>query len=384
MRFKIFNKMKIITTIGILLIAMVTTFGQVDQERMDRDLKVAENVIATLLEQDENSFFGRSPVRGSYVEDYGVIFWANNSVSRYRIRGYGSAATLFEVQGSRSSRTVIAKSDKKGDMIKKINVDSLRDSKTEEWIDKMKTFLVDYGDLIGQLKPSDKIMITTYPDNRSGEWLVEAQALTIINDKEASGGVSLEITKADLQSQKQGNLSRQQLMDKIVVVKAEEAVEVAQDVELLASIFERLYRPDLSDTYYVTGKIQYKQVPNFGIIYKFRVYSSVLDNNGLYSIRTLSLNDVEKKERDEKVASMYPAFVEQLKQNIANYGRTLTSPDDNEVIMFDINLTECVECGIPDKIELSMKSSDLKALASGKLTDKQFMDKISLKEIGKQ
>ena len=63
---------------AIVVIGMHTTMRaqSVDEERMRRDIEVAENVLATLIKQElqqGNTFFGLD-VRGSYQPGYGVTF----------------------------------------------------------------------------------------------------------------------------------------------------------------------------------------------------------------------------------------------------------------------------------------------------------------------
>jgi len=62
---------------NILTFAVITVLAQskIDEERMQRDIEIAENILQTLLRQefDKRNFFPYE-VRGSYMPGYGVTF----------------------------------------------------------------------------------------------------------------------------------------------------------------------------------------------------------------------------------------------------------------------------------------------------------------------
>ncbi len=377
---KIFRIMKVrnITAMALTMATVSLSGAQgIDEIRMERDLEVAENILATLIKNDKTellTYYRRSPFHGSYVEGYGVIFSASRDHSTLFIAT--GSARAYSI--SRSSGGVAITSDDHH----AINVDSLKKLRDESWLKNMKTFLVDYADLIGQLRPEDKVMITTGYSDTGRHWDLRGSA----RDKslESTSGTSLEISKKDLTDLKQGKVSRDQALKRIKVVNSSPAEVVEQDIELLASIFERLYKSDLSTTYYLSGDIRYNRIPEFGVIYSMRVYSSTIDDNGLYRIITRNEEGLEKEERNEKIKGFYPDFLSELKRNIVQYGRTLNSLKNEEMLMFKVRLTKCESCGIPESIELSVKASDLEGYDSGRLSESAAIDMITVKEIGTQ
>ena len=46
----------------------------IDENKMNRDLEIAKNIIATLIKTDANSFFGGNSIEASYIKGYGVVF----------------------------------------------------------------------------------------------------------------------------------------------------------------------------------------------------------------------------------------------------------------------------------------------------------------------
>ena len=94
----------------------------------------------------------------------------------------------------------------------------------------------------------------------------------------------------------------------------------------------------------------------------------------------IGLDDVDLETRNKKVTELYPKFEKELKDNILEYGRTLKNLTDNEVLVFQVTMTKCSECGIPSSLELSVKGSVLKDISSGKLDKNAGLNKITVKK----
>jgi len=62
------------------------------------------------------------------------------------------------------------------------------------------------------------------------------------------------------------------------------------------------------------------------------------------------------------------------------YGRTLKTIKDSEVLVFQIAMTKCSQCGIPSSLELTVKGSVLADFASGKIEKSGALNKISVKK----
>jgi hypothetical protein len=152
------------------------------------------------------------------------------------------------------------------------------------------------------------------------------------------------------------------------------------DMEMLSSIFSRLYRPDLSKTYFIEGNVYYERLKAFGAIFYMQMVSSVERGLNRHMIPTVGAEDLDQEARDKKVAELYPAFEEDIKNNILEYGRTVKSLGDDESLIFNIALTRCSGCGIPSTLELSVKSAVLKDFGTGKLDKKSALARINVKK----
>jgi hypothetical protein len=95
---------------------------------------------------------------------------------------------------------------------------------------------------------------------------------------------------------------------------------------------------------------------------------------------TMGLDDVDQETRDKKVKEVYPKFEQELKDNILEYGRTIKSLKDEEVLVFQVTMTKCVGCGIPSSLELSIKGSVLKDFSAGKADRNAVLNKFTVKK----
>ncbi len=388
------RKMMMIALIGILASGAMAQ-GKVDEARMRRDLEVTENILSTLIKQkfDRRSFFPME-IRGEYREGLGVTYRLPYSMGNSIVWGVGgSQGGIDVVEGfgySTSPNVVTLQRGQQANErnlngtarvsgINKVNSDSIYEITSQRMIDAAKEFIADYGDLIGQLSPSEKIIIT----NRGESNRVWYGAF--MNASRPSY-LSVEATRGDLTALKQGKIKRDEFLKKIIVINSVMDDELQPDLELLTSIFNRLYRSDLSKTFFSQNNIYYERLKDYGAIYFMQVYSSNGTTEGYgmggsdmkLSMPTLGLSNLTQEERDKKVTELYPQFEKDIKADILEYGRTLKSLKDSEVLIFNITLTKCHACGIPSSLEISVKNDVLQDYGSGKLSKEAALAKITV------
>lgn len=373
-------------------IHMQAAYAQtIDEDRMRRDIEVAENVLATLIKQEsgqERTFFGLD-VKGAYQPGYGVTFRLPTDLSMpFMITLSGDdvhgATVISDGTGYRYSITTngttkgeVANEDTyklkdKAREKRQVSADSIRTAYNERLIAAARNFILDYGDFISQLSPGEKIVVTNQMDRPH----------FVFNTGKRTR-ISVEGTRADITAFRQGKITREQAMKKLTIVNTESVETREQDMEMLSSIFSRLYRPDLSTTYFVEGNVYYERLKDFGAIYYMQMVSSS-ERMDQFTIPTLRLQGLDQEARDKKVTELYPAFEEGLKDNVLEYGRTIKSLKDDEKLIFNISLTKCEGCGIPNTLELSVPASVLKDYGSGKVSKSEAMSKFNLKRGAKQ
>lgn len=380
---------------AIVLLAANLAFAQggINNERMDRDIEVAENALATMIRQQfsrKNNNYFPMEVKATYTPGYGVTMRLpgeyNNFMHSFDWDGNGTAviavpATPATPPGDRpmrlkSGENVVVVD---GDKVKRATVidrDSARAVYYDKIIQASKDFLADYGDLLSQLPATEKIMITNRGEGyRYMYWDKNSQSRRL---------VTVEATKSDIQQFKQDKINREQMMSKIRVVNTESVGEVDTDLEIVSSIFARLYRSDLAKTYYADDGIYYERLKDFGVIYYMTVVSSQeqdskLGEGRIWRMPTQRLSDLDQAARDKKVTELYPAFEKELKDNIAEYART-KSLGAEEMVVFNVRLTKCEKCGIPSTIELSVKNNALKEYSDGKITKDAVIGRVNVKK----
>jgi hypothetical protein len=412
---------------AIVLGAQIAAAQSADESRMERDIAVAENVLSTLIKQEfsKRSFFPVE-VRGSYRAGHGVTFavptdmlipmvWGGRNDVMILDGNPGSFSYSFSTtpeaaeelaeeaemnamrereraevekmkaekrapKPEKSPKPEKAESEDNNDRLEKIpgprvmrikqNSDSLQAAASEKVVLAAKNFLADYGDMLSLVKPDEKIIITNKSEN--SRWFFRQ------NEKRSL--LSVEALKSDLIQFRQGKINRDQLIAKIKVTNTESSGKLEPDLELLTSIFSRLYRSDLSKSYFVEGNPYYERLSDFGAIVYMQVYSSNQIEDGMFNMPTIDMREVDQATRDKKVKELYPVFESELKDNILDYGRTVKSLKDNEQLVFNVTLTKCKGCGIPSDIEVSVQNSVLKDYSSGKLDKNSALSKITVKK----
>ncbi len=388
------------------LLLPVTGTGQskLDEARMERDIEVAESALGTLIRQQfQKRYMFPMEVEGHYTAGFGVTFRLPGDffgpMAFTVAPGHpddvliwdGQSGTQLEKYGEQNSysysiSTDSAEDEEKEDepelaprppvkvKVKPKNVDrdSARMVYNEKLIIASRNFLADYADLIGQLQPEEHILITNRGEReRMWVWGADAPKRTYL---------SVDVTRGDISQYKQGKITRDQLMAKIKVVNTESSEELAPDLELLTSLFNRLYRRDLSKTYFMEENVYYERMKDFGAIYYMEVYSSDMEQGRRYSLPTVDLKNVSQEERDKKVKELYSGFEADLKDNMIEYGRTLRSLGPNEILVFNVKLTKCTGCGIPSTLELSVKAQVLADYNSGKIDKASAVTKVNVKK----
>lgn len=367
---KMKNSRKIVIGLAVMMLA-AQTFGQVDQRKMDRDLTIAENILATLSNSENRNIFSSSrEIESNYIPGYGVIFSLPQNSLVYTARSKDGIAVISQ-SGDSYTYSIGSNSNRISEKEEKER-EELGEAIEEQLKENMTLFLIDYADLIGQLKPTDRIMVNV-KNARNNYWFSGSNS----NAKQKEGRTA-EILKSDLIALKQGKASREATIDKINF-KVNDSESKSRDLELFSSIFGRLYEADMSSTYYSANRtIYYERLDNLGAIFNMKVYSSNEDN-GRHRIRTTGEGGLTREERDRKVNEMYPEFEKTLKENILDYGRTIKSLKPSEMLIFKVNLTECRECEMPKEIELSLKASALADFDSGKTNKENALKAFSLK-----
>lgn len=413
---------KILMSVVGLTLCITALYAQsTGDERMERDIQVAENVLGTLVKQQfEKNMIIPVDVQGSYRSGFGVTFSLPNfsffPMNYIRVPRAPRAPGVQVFNGQGGGYTYSIQTDEEGDVIseeysgdlkeaEELASKAKRDAEVESHrkssgrgsvaigeptkagkeleeqnkllIEAAKTFLADYSTIISQLKPEERIVITnrgTEGGNRYWRFMGDEKRFFL----------SVEANGTDIKQYHTGKLSREQFLSKINVVESEVEAERIQDLELLTTIFDRLYQSDLSGTFFTDGSTYYERLKDYGAIFYMQVFSSNQMDRGYFSMPTQRVDRISEEERNKKVTELYPTFEKELKENILEYGRTIRSLKPTEVLVFNVKLTKCKECGIPSSVEITTKASVLSDYLLGKLDKNAALSKIEVKQGAKQ
>lgn len=392
--FNPFNFMKItMKPVFILLswVSLITAYAQkADPERMERDIEVAENVLQTLIKQQfqsQRTFFPLD-IEGSYQEGYGITFRFPANYTTPITIALGDNQIILDGNAVGGQWNIIERDiedrvrieiddeirlkERRKPARVRMDLDSLQKIYNEKVVEAARTFLLDYHDLLSQLPANERILIT----NRGEQprmWInryMSSPKRTLIE---------VEAVKGDLNQYRSGKLSREQMLSRLRILNTETAEAAEPDLELLSSILSRLYRSDLSKTYFTDNNVNYERLKNFGVVYYLRMYSSN-QRGDRFDMPTVKMENVDQATRDKKVKELYPQFEKELKENMIEYGRTVKSLGDDEQLVINVRMTKCEGCGIPSTVEFSVKGSVLKDYSSGKITKETALSKVVVKK----
>ena len=382
--------MKKFILIGLFIVCSQMLMGQsIDEERMNRDLEVAKNVLSTLYGQGSGMvIWAGNRIDASYLPGYGVIINVPEDVMyitgipRPPRPGRRGAVIIGSTGKEKDKELITAYSEENDENIEDIeaieDIEKVEGPDTEEII---RTFFADYADLIGQLKPEDKIMVKQksghedFSINWSGDAWGDHESGMYFHKPV---GLTAEITKKDISAYKQGRISRSELNDRIIITESKQKEKVA-DLEMFANMIRSYYSPEISKTFFTEGRPGYEVLDGFGAIYHMKTYSSYQDGD-IYVLPMLEKKEVDESERKEIIEEMYPKFEKELKEFIVDYGRTIRSLDDDEVLMLKVKLTRCKGCSIPSNIDVSLKAGVLKDYDQQKINRDKALGSIEIKK----
>ncbi len=424
--------MKNILLIGWCVLTVFVANAQLDTKRMDRDLEISKNILSSLFSEEGNRLISSRRIDANYVEGFGVVFKipsnkfsfnyhfdvrepremfeefapmdgedmevhvfsddeANVRVER-RIERDKERAINEELREEmeeqrREMEEQREKMEEQRTIVRAYSSDASSyvvesDLKNQEQAEKTEeiliTFLADYADLIGQLKPNDKIRIIQESrrepmvmiwNNEDGESEVRS---------DGASGMIITAEKKDISAIKSGKIEREEFEKRLDIKKGEKKERIA-DLEIFGNVFKQYFSPEYSKTFFTDRKPDYERFEDLGVIFKIKTYSSYMEND-MYYFPALGKDKVNKDERKGKIEALYPQFITDLKAFMVDYGRTIRSLNDSEKLVLDIQLTKCEVCSIPASIEASIPVSQLKNFDQQKISREKAIGAVNIKE----
>ncbi len=315
---------------------------------MARDLHVAGKVLEKLFAESPAINMYAGNIEGRYARDYGVILTIGGS---YGIR---PGKVLYPADGSPTSPEKAPAPDYQKEIQQVVL-----------------TFLADYSQVIGQLKPADRIMVLV----KSPDYQYRAD--TLANTTGHRDTMTIEMLKKDHLAYMQGQIDRNELVRRIKIASSQNGY---RDLTLFATMLATAFDRDFTTNYFINNPPAYKYLAGLGALYDCKVYSSTNMGDGYY-IPAINQGGLTGQERNDWVQKVYPKFITDMKAAMLKYGRTVSSLKPEEKLILQITLTRCDNCSIPRKVQLSIPQKALQAFNTGQISRDKALQLIEIKEL---
>ncbi|MEN0049289.1 MAG: hypothetical protein AAF806_19675 [Bacteroidota bacterium] len=355
-----------------------------DTEKMTRDIEVAEDVLIKLIQQQLNTETWQDDVEGKYLENYGVVFTIRTLAESYAI-GVGKDQIYirngrFGIKGGLSLLDKDEVKDEQFDRVEIIRTAAIN-------------FLTDYAFLIRQLESNEKILLNFVDD-----W-DESVIINPFPDRSPSqkrtATLTAEVQRKDINDFRRRDISEDEFIDRIRFSENEEEQIEDPDIELLISILNRLYDEDLTETFVIDGSGKYTSIQGLGTIIDLDVYypreeeveSGIIIWNDSYSNKRRvyrSSREGQNRERGEEeeeeaqkatFSDAYDEFIKGFKENMIEYGQTVKSLKDEEMLMFRLHFDSFNDAYL---VDVSVSQSVLQAYDEGKISLAKAVDEVKV------
>ncbi len=388
--------MKQITATALMALVLTSlAFAQdFDTNRMNRDIKIMENILGEMFKTQIISsegtarvqvsgyaFFGGSSssnVKGTYIPGYGVIFMIPSSSRSYVVSSRNSDAKVifqYSSDGDNSDKSI----DK------------------ESITNRISEFLQDYASTMGQLKPDESILVIYGSANSSNR----INALTIRAAREAGDDndqpeplpvISVSAKKSDLDAYRSGSLNSDAFQNRLSVSESEDKQRL--DLKVLGNIFSTALGDGDGNQFHLinSNSLSYMYLENFGALYSLNLHrghglgslrSNVFFNSNRDNDDEIEEMRVDLEERERKMNDIleqeYDVLITKTKEFIIDYGRTLSSLKDGQFLMVSLNISDSNDI-VPERVDFQIKRSAFDQLDKGQISREEALNAVTLTE----
>lgn len=403
---KYLSKFIICFLISVFCVQFTYAQSPIDANRMNRDISIMENILQEMFRTRWEtrgstvhvapsgvfSFGGRNTIRGTYLPDYGVIFTIpgrSPGFAMYSDRDNGKSYSYsFHYSGDATSQ---------------------REVNEETVTLRIKEFLRDYGSTIGQLKDEDRIMViynTRHQNHETAFFKMDG------DDKQTQEipAISVVANHSDLKAYRSGNIDTSELDSRLSVSTVSTDNNDQLDLKVMANIFETALNEQEGKSFRIRGSVNYLNLDNFGALFffdarygsssgsfmldfpkmsqfnfdddtSFDEYSSSKARVEVQRAIEQRLNETKKRREEtaEELKESYKNFISNIKEYLADYGRTLNSVSSNQHIMISIAISSSVD-DIPERVDLQVRKSTLEAMDRGSMSREDAVKEIAVRE----
>jgi hypothetical protein len=263
---KFFSRVLLIGLMTLLLSPL--SFAQdFDTNRMNRDIKIMENVLDELFKVDPSSNVPNTNFRvfssgsalgrtkGTYVQGFGVIF----KIPRIIHPGFSS----IEVNKGENTNVTFFY-DTEDEDTAEITQESI--------IDRISEFLQDYATNIGQLKPEDKVLVIYGMKGQENQFFTVYNARTLNSserEKKQIPLISVSAKKSILDDYRTRKINEEQFKNRFDVVASENKEFL--DLKVMSNILKTAVGESKTKKFRVSGDPSYLLLDNFGALFSMNV-----------------------------------------------------------------------------------------------------------------
>lgn len=383
-----------------------------DQNRMNRDLSIMQDVLGKLFNNNYNNRFSSltQPVNGTYLPGYGVIFRVPGS-SVFSVR-------LIEKSDNLAKNTPPPPPPKPQQSQPSKRLDSLKKSlqhraffirsngyrnglpgeqnklTKKEVIDDAVQFLENYAEAIGQIKPDEHIVVIY----QSHGYSFFVKPVISLNGNASGSGenqsaplnISVSALKSNITAYRMGKISDKTFRERLKITDLNTSGNSIKDIKIMSGILQSALQESEKGTFTIRGDVKYLIQPGYGAIFFARAdYNNdnnflYITNNGntahsyAYSFSSTDSNNSQNSKLNSKehIQKAYDGFVQNIKQSLIDYGRTMQSLKPGQEITFSVDLNRSYNSLLPKRIDFRVSQKTLSDYNMRKITMNQAMKRI--------
>ncbi len=388
-----------------------------DADRMNKDLKIMENILDEMFKIDGHNNIVGSEFRilptgtsgtytqGTYIPDYGVIF----KIPQVIYAGFSS----IEVNKKDGNNRITFYYDDEDGKTKAVTKESITNRITE--------FLEDYAANIAQLKPDEKVMVIYGIKGKRNRFFIVQTGDSPKAEQKQKPVISVTARMKNLNDYRKQQISNDEFTKQLQIQSSENKEFL--DLKVMANVFQTAFEgkhnlaftdENSEDVFRLVGDVSYQKLNDFGVIFSMDArYASNLsraffqisklssklksisigdrmtqDKEGNIKVSRLTDPDSTKniawKQQEEKgkeqALEALTYFKNLLKEYLVDYGRTLRSikPDERILLTVDINRTNLEY--LPQRLLFQIKKSMLGQFDEGHISREKALQAVTITE----
>jgi hypothetical protein len=390
-----------------LLLSPLSLAQDFNANRMNRDVRIMESILNELFKIEaettntaSGSNSGLEVRRISGNVAFSAFSSSSNQVSGNYIPGYGVIFKVpYLISGNISSISVVKNEEESGITFYYDSDKNEGDTQVSEEsvINRITDFLRDYAPTIGQLKEEEQVTIVYGKRNENAPRL---RVFNISGESKAKEEfnqipvITVSAKAKDLMALKNGSLSSDNFAGRLSISKQGKEEKQRLDLEVMENILKTAFEEGEGDSFHLinTNSLSYISIDGFGVHYTLDMHRG----HGLHSFTFGAIasfgeaNSDEAEEsarkvqearekRESTLKTEYQNLIDQMKQYLVDYGRTLNSLTSDQFLIVTTNISDHSNI-VPTQVNFQLKKSTLDQLDRGQISREEAINAVTITE----